>query len=295
MSRIIGLITGLYVEEWIEPAIKQALDYCDEVVVSIGPNAKEFAVLTDRSEEIADSYRDKVKLVAPVLGTSFVNGRGPTLNNMIKVSNAEVGDWVWLLDADEFYFPHTVDFLKDLIINEKNAATVSIWAKFFFINMTRYVKSYHVRLYKITSKKDRFAPSGAQSWTGKGERITVPLREDDEQFGMFHYSILTSPRYRRLMWDFHFSGKSGKTRDIQNKKLDWLENTYLKFDLDNEIHWTDKNTEMLGLNIKTPLWNTAYKPKKDGALYQYSGPQPIYIEEAGLHLVEDFRKFRGDV
>ena len=58
MPKIVGLLTGInYVEDWIEPAIHQALNICDEVVVSIGANNRQLAVLQDSTLERAKAAR----------------------------------------------------------------------------------------------------------------------------------------------------------------------------------------------------------------------------------------------
>lgn len=291
MSKLIGIITAVYVEDWIEPAIKQALEYCDEVVVSVGAHSTAMQSLQDKTLERAQKY-DKVVLVPPVTAGAIVGGRWKTLNRMVEASSAEVGDWLWMIDADEFYFPNTVDRIRETI-KQPGIATVSIDSKFFFINMTRHVRAKHVRLYKMTHEGVHYTRSGAQTWNGRGERTTIGMT-DDPTFGMFHYSVLVSPKYKRLQWDSEFGQTTGRVREIQNKKLQWLENIWLPFELDNEDYWIDKNTELLGLRIRTPLWTPSFPPDSNGNLYQYDGPHPSFIEEAELHLVEDFRTFYND-
>lgn len=290
MNKLIGLVTGIYVEEWIEPSIQQALNYCDEVIVSIGAHSQKLAVLKDCTLERAQKYSDQVKFVPTAASNSFVGGRGVTLNRMMEAAGAEVGDWLWLLDADEFYFEQTACRVREMM--ETDFATVSIASKFFFLNMTRYLRASHVRLYRVTHQGAHFTPSGSQSWSGKGDRGSIGFDPDDEQSAMFHYSLLTAPRYRKLQWDTEFGQKTGKVRNTQDKKLLWLNEIYLKYELEREDYWTDKNTELMGFDKRTPLWTPSYKPQPGGRLWRYDGPQPLVIEEAGLHLVTDFRTFR---
>lgn len=292
MPKLIGLVPGLYVEEWIEPAIEQALHYCDDVVVSIGAMVPELQVLQDRTMERAQKYGDRVKFVPPYVGHSFVNARGPTLNAMMEASIAEVGDWLWLLDTDEFYFPQTVQKIREVMATETNLQTMTLGAKFFFINMTRHLHAKHPRLFKITHKGVNFKNSASQNWQGRGEDLGIPLDPDDDQFGMFHYSLLTSPKYRRLFWDTVHSQKSGKVRETMDTKIQWLDEIFMPFELDREDYWIDKNVKLLGLSKRTPLWNHAFPGQPDGTLFKYSGPHPSFIEDAGLHLIEDFRTYR---
>lgn len=292
MTKLIGLVPGLYVEEWIEPAIQQALKYCDEVVVSIGAYVPELNVLHDRTLERAEKYGDKVTIVNPVVSKSHIGSKGPTMNKMVATTSAGVGDWLWVLDTDEFYFEQTVQKIRKIINAPNKLSSVWLPAKFFFLNMTRYLHSKHPRLFKITHQDDKFKPSGALNWLGAGEVLHVGRDAEDDQFGMFHYSLLTSPRYRRLFWETEFGHSTGRARESQDRKIKWLDQIYMNFELDRENYWIDKNVELLGLSKRTPLWAPAFSGQPDGTLYQYSGPQPPVIEQAGLHLVKDFRVFR---
>jgi len=83
--KIIGLLTAWTCEEWIEASILQALEYCDEVIVSIGANTKGLATLEDKTLEKAQPYLDheKIKYVPTVLGSNMSTARCTTLNNML--------------------------------------------------------------------------------------------------------------------------------------------------------------------------------------------------------------------
>ena len=88
MPKIVGLLTGInYVEDWIEPAIQQALNICDEVIVSIGANNQQLEVLQDSTLEKAKAFGDRIKMVAAVKGKTFAQGKAPTLNNMLKMNS----------------------------------------------------------------------------------------------------------------------------------------------------------------------------------------------------------------
>ena len=118
---------------------------------------------------------------------------------------------------------------------------------------------------------------------------------DTARLGMFHYSLLMSPRYRKLFWETEYN--KGGARPGQLAKLQWLEQIYSKFELDNEDYWLAKNrlvlnTERWDEMFPTPIWNWDFKPNTGGKLFRYDGSQPPVIEAAGLHLIEDFREFK---
>jgi len=298
MPKIVGLLTGInYVEDWIEPAIQQALNICDEVIVSIGANNQQLEVLQDSTLEKARAFGDRIKMVAAVKGKTFAQGKAPTLNNMLKASSAEVGDWFWLLDADEFYFDETVEQVRAVVNSDNDLEIIKIQAKFFFINMTRYLHSQHNRLFRKTHEGAFFKP--VQNWQSspeyRGNRFCI--QRDDHRLGMFHYSLLMDPRYRKLFWENEQSAGAAKMRDRNRTKVEWLEQTYNTFDLNDEESCLARNRLVLDTKrwdemFPTPIWNWDFKPDKGGKLFRYDGPQPSVIEEAGLHLVEDFREFK---
>ena len=65
-----------------------------------------------------------------------------------KSENFKVGNWIWILDADEFYLNQTYKKVKD-IINDNHYEKIEFEAKFFIYDMISYIKSRHGRLYKI--------------------------------------------------------------------------------------------------------------------------------------------------
>lgn len=293
MPRIVGFVTGLYVEDWIGPAIDQALNFCDEVIVAIGANTPELAVLQDGTLEKAQSYGDRIKLVEPTMTKTIVAGKAPTLNNMLKASNAQVGDWIWLLDADEFYHEDTAEKVREIVNSDNDLAVVRMEAKFFFVNMTRYLLSSHNRLFKVTHEGVHFKPS--QHWQGKGGSGCI--RRNSNRLGMFHYSLLMSPRYRKLFWETEYNKGGAKVREAQRVKLTWLEQIYNNFDLSDEDHWLSENSKILDSGRwaekgPTPTWNWSFTADPEGKLYHYSGAQPPVIEAANLHLIDDFREFK---
>lgn len=278
MHKIIGLINSWYSERWISASIEQALLYCDEVIVAIGAHSKALADLKDKTREIAETYSDRVTIIKASMSNVHDQSKADTLNRMLSESKLrKIGNWIWILDGDEFYFECSYRKIMDAIASE-SYTHMKIEEKFFLINTTRYLLGSHGRLFKIGSMGDRFQPT--QHWTGTKKREYV-LKRDDGKMGMFHYSLLTDINYRRIMW------KTEHTYS-QSRKLQWLSDIYMPYDLDNEEPWITKNQKLFG--IKSPFFGKEMKPDDDGRLFVYDGPHPALVEKAGITRIPDFRK-----
>lgn len=290
--KIIGLIGAHYAEDFIGPSIKQALNFCDEVIVSIGAHTPSLAELHDDTMLKAQEFGDRITLV-PCVNDGFIQtGKCKTLNNMLEASKHYTpGNWVFMLDVDEFYFDETLQEARDIIENDPKADTIQFPAKFFFINMQRYLHSTHHRLYKIKDRNGKFLPTC--SWNSRVEYRHVV--RDAGRKGMFHYSLLTPEDYKERQWKTEYKAQSGRVFESQQKKWNWLNQIYRPFELDNETYWTDKSMEIFGQDFKrrTPCWTPGFTPDSSGNLYVYGGTHPPVIEESGLPQIQDFRSYHS--
>lgn len=291
--KILGLLTAWYVEDWIELAIQQALELCDEVVVSVGSNTDELLELQDQTLELAKKYDNQVSFVPTVNDGYITTGRCKTLNDMLTSSELfEPGNWIFMLDADEFYFPETYDLIKEIIRADEHDE-INIEAKFFFVNMTRYLHSEHPRLWKIHHHSCLYRPT--QNWPHSKNRITI--RRDAERRGMFHYSLLMRERYKELQWQTEYKQSKDPSHPIAKKqrtKIEWLKKIYRPFELENEDFWIEENLRLFGYDGigRTPFYNHAFKSDANngGRLFRYEGPQPPIVENSPLSKIPDFRK-----
>ena len=276
--KIIGLLNAWYSERWIAPAIEQALQYCDEVIVAVGAHSKSLASLKDDTLKIASQYKDRVTLLDASMSNFHDKSKADTLNRMLSKSKfRQKGNWIWILDVDEFYFDCTYqDILRAISSGKYNHIRVE--EKFFFINMTRYLLCSHGRLFRIVDPSSSFQPT--QRWTGPMSDLYV-VKRDDKEHGMFHYSLLVDIEYRRKMWSTERSYQ-------QPHLLKWLEEIYVHYDLNDEETWIDKNKKVSG--IRSPYVGPLSKPNADGKLFVYNGKHPPLIEATSLPQIEDFRK-----
>lgn len=281
MNKIIGLLTGWGTEDWIRPAIKQALEFCDEVMAIITPFAPNLKKFEDNTYSICKDYPDVRLLDYKLSGKSIQQEECGVLNLMLKSSSLySPGNWVWKLDSDEFYTDTAYKKIK-LAIENDEYDSVFVEAKLFYIDMWHYLNEGSSRLQKILTVSDRFVPSC--KWCRIPKKTYVLPRSD----GLFHYSMLKDMDIHCAMWWKHPPHDSDGGYRVR-----WLREIYAKYDLENEDHWIEKNRKLIG--IKTPWCDSGYKPDKNGRLCRYEGKHPRFIEESGLMKIKDFREhYRG--
>jgi len=278
MNKIIGLLAAWGAEDWVRPAIKQALEYCDEVMVVVTAWTPELKKFKDGTLNICKEYRDLRLLDYDPHKTRTTHAVCATFNHMLKNSRLfTLGNWVWILDADEFYADSAHRKIRS-VVEDGRYDWIKIESRFFYINMQHYLKGWNNRLFRVENIENGFKPTNI--WSRPARNIyTLPRKT-----GMFHYSMLTDTRRHRVRWHvtYHSAGP-------QWDRIKWLDEIYPKYDLEDEEYWIEENFKMFG--IRSPWFNRGLTPNEEGGLFKYEGGHPKFIEEAGLHKVKDFREF----
>lgn len=277
-TKIIGLIIAWGAADWIRPCIKQALEYCDEVlavIAAFNPVLEKFA---DSTYDICKEYHDLKLLDFKPARQYGIQADCDMHNYMLENSSLfAIGNWIWILDVDEFYFDQTYKKIRSMI-KEGKENRIGIKAKIFYINMQYYLKNTtYWRLFKICDIKDRFKPT--QRWP-RGQSNDYVFSKEDE---MFHYSLLTNMDIRLAWWKIHHPNTT------HPDKRGWLNEIYLNYDLENEDYWIEKNLKLSGLRL--PSFCKAWKGDEKGRLFKYNDKHPKFIEETELPKIKDFRKF----
>lgn len=274
--KIIGLLTAWAAEDWIRISIEQAINICDEVIVCVAGYTPPLKALEDKTYEICKEYKDRITLVDfEYVGGTITEVRSMVLNTMLSQSKLYgVGNWVWMLDFDEFFSDECLSRIHWAITQEK-FNRIYFNEKFFYINMQHYLKGGHYRLFRINSLGNKFKP--LQAWTGPVKSTyEVPFNE-----GMFHYSMLTNTETHRARW------KTEYETHRQEDKVKWLDEIYYKFDLTDQVKMVELNKNLFG--VRSPWMNKGFKPTDSGLLFEYGGKHPTIIEQVGLPKIADFR------
>lgn len=280
MNKIIGLITAWGVEDWIRPAVRQALEYCDEVLAVVSAFAPQLRRFKDRTYDICKEYGG-VKLLDYESKETFIRSAiADVLNHMLKNSNLyEVGNWVWILDSDEFYAESSANEIIAATRNNVEYDKIIMESRFFMINMQHYLNEAGDRMFRIMNLDDKFVPTCRWS---RAPRAPYTVRRAN---GLFHYSMLTNTGRHRERWLLRYTHPHDPPRF---KIVKWLDEIYAKYDLENENYWIEENLKLWG--IRSPWFNKGFTPDENGKLFKYNGKHPKYIEEAGLPAIKDFRK-----
>ncbi|MBN2373082.1 hypothetical protein JXL19_04780 [bacterium] len=277
--KIIGLLAAWGAEDWIRPALRQSVKYCDDVFVCVAAHSEELKAFEDNTLSIVETFPGIKTISCKKAKNTHASSKAKILNRMLEESrHFKPGNWIWILDVDEFYPEPSYKKILSLISGE-DYDNIYVGNRFFLIDMQHYIKASHQRLFKIKPIHRlpffRFRPT--QQWPFLKKPYKLPLEE-----GMFHYSLLTNPHMRRVQWENEYK----KTRQTQKTK--WLDLIYRNYDLGNEDYWIQKNYELTG--IKSPWFNNDFLPDHNGRLFSYTGKHPSFIEEAGLPEIGDFRK-----
>uniref|UniRef100_A0A6M3IXZ2 Glycosyltransferase 2-like domain-containing protein n=1 Tax=viral metagenome TaxID=1070528 RepID=A0A6M3IXZ2_9ZZZZ len=281
MPAIIGLLCVWGCEDWIEPALKQAVEYCDEVLVNVSSHTLTMDIYEDRTKDVVMDFKNITIVEIPFIQSHHASVKPFVLNKMMSYSKYfEIGNWIWILDVDEYFTEKTVDFVKGIIEEPTDFNQIWFEEKFFYINMQLYLEADHRRIYKIEEDNldpnFRFVP--AQNWCTKERRTLIVPRD----IGMFHYGTLTNPYMRQDFWLSEYQHQS------QMWKFDWHREIFMNYDLNNQEYWLNKNKELTG--CYSP-WHDSDYGTNDGKLFEYNGEHPKFIQETNLVNIKDFRTY----
>jgi hypothetical protein len=291
-KRIIGLLCVWCAEDWVIPALRQASEYCDEVFINVSAYSDELlkyedGTLDNTKEFIDNCKKGNVKLVEykKEANTHF-EIKHEVLNTMLLNSSCyNTGNWVWVLDVDEFYPIVSYDYIREFIRSKDSEETDCLLVEelFFYINFRHYLTGSHFRLFQIREyNTDEYSMfTSVNNWFGCKKTTIVPI-----DYGMFHYSMLLDPWVKKVFWDTHYKDKSLRNNVI-NKHMRWLENIYRNYDLNNQDYWVDKNEELFG--IRSPWFSPSFRPDESGRLFNFDGEHPWALWKTDLLSIEDFR------
>ena len=282
-TKIIGMLVAWCAEDFILSALEQANEYCDEVLVCCAPHSKLMEVFDDGTKTIARKFaseHEKVTMIEVGPMSHHAIAKANILNTMIANSKlAEPGNWIWVLDADEFYPDRTYKYIREMTKATSPYDRIDFEEWYFYINMHWCLGGEHLRLFKIKRFTNVFQPT--QRWVYANN----PLKCDRYSLPMFHYGMLTNPWAKMEFWSTEYPGKD------QTNKIKWLDEIYRNYDLTDQERWSAKNMELFGLN--SPWFSESFQPAMDGTLYEYDelafGAHPKFINE-DLQNTPDFRE-----
>lgn len=284
MNKIIGCLIAWGAKDFIGPALQQAVEYCDEVFVCVAPHSKSMEAFEDGTTEIAYQFarrNSKVKTIPWEAMSFHAPTKANILNTMLSKSELrEPGNWIWILDVDEFYPKRTYNQVRAFVeASDKFGWDLAEFQEYYFyINTQYYLKGSHLRLFKIKHEQNIFQPT--QRWI----YAEKPIIFDMNYVPMYHYGMLTNPHAKMAFWGEEYPGQE------QDNKVEWIDYIYRNYNLDNQDFWIDENAALF--DVASPWFSDSFEPTMQGTLYEYDqttdGPHPEFI---GKDLLEetDFR------
>lgn len=273
-------------KDFIGPALQQAKEYCDEVLVCVAPHSEVMRQFEDGTYDITREFINKNPDVdwVPWDATGHHSiTKASILNKMLQRSRYnEPGNWIWILDVDEFYTRQTYLNVKNFVENSKfhhQFDRGEFQEFYFYINTQWFLTGSHLRLFKIKFRGCEFQPT--QRWP----YAEHPIVFDFKTMPMYHYGMLTNPHAKVAFWQSEYPGNA------QNDKVVWIRDIYRNYDLTFQPYWSEENRIRFG--IVSPWFSDSFGPTESGTLHKYDeavyGKHPHFIGE-DLLSVPDFRR-----
>ena len=294
-KRILGVMPIWAREDFVLPALEQALTLVDQLAVSVCCLHPYLEKFEDSSRSIVEDFAaknpDRVTFVAKpdIPPRNPLNDRpawsermSHLLNCLLSHLNPQDNDLVWLLDVDEFYTGEAVEEIFDWISENKNFTSLRFASRFFGPDFTHYIKHGHTRLYRHWPGR-KFIPTSYYSSVDKSSEVTI-LEENP----MFHYSLMVPWEMKYDFWEVETGLPVSRP---QLSKARWVTNQYFMWKLDGD------NTNVIAYNKKLTghagFWFSDNVVEDAGGVpFVYNGKHPGHVEKFGLpEKIGDARKY----
>jgi len=173
--RVIALINAYNEVTYLERCVRNISSYVDDIVISCTDWPTGLKSSDDGTYEVAielTKNHTKVKYYIPGDGLASSNPRineAELKTRMMNHADPKDGDWIWIVEADEFYLAHQLQGLKGRLllghkaITEHNKHWVTISALTFAYNHFWAYYGYHGRFFRY-KKGSKFTLSNHFSW-----------------------------------------------------------------------------------------------------------------------------------
>ncbi len=269
--KIIGLMLTWNNLEFFKCALKQALEFCDEVIVVEGCHSKHYPKhSTDGTCEYIETIRNLPKL--KVKDFDF-KGRYDAVQRAIRLETSKTskfykeGNWIFHWDDDVFFFRHDLQKMRR-IMEQTDYDSLSIQTRHFFYNFKFNIKQNDSGwLFRIV--EGAVLKGISRHCYGNGMPYnTVQLKKD---IIAFHYGHVKRPERMKARWvmSVEKGTKISKTRFEKWMGISW--------DNDEDIH---KSKEMI------------HKILDGGEFNVYNGVHPEALDNHPWRYIDDVREVK---
>jgi hypothetical protein len=277
--KLVGMMCAWSSEMWIGACIENVIDHLDLLLINVSPHHKDFVDLEDRTEEIVKEYSKIYKRIVLVDSNNDLNdwpdhNKCRILNNFLEYT--EPNDVVMIIDADEFYCQESWKEI-DHFVKHNDYHNVGVMpAKYFCVDFWHYCINPEMERLFRTDEGFKFTPTQRPNFK------QVPYKFNNQ---MFHYTMLLNPEMKRRYWKYSPIGNP----KVSESKVKWLNEIYLKYEVDNPVPYLVKNKQITG---KQRFWcgPDMIECPTNGLYRDAFLEHPECFDKTDLPAIKDFRR-----
>jgi len=232
MSRLIISARYWQNEDWVGASLKHIECWdADEVWISEGNwDRRLLQKSSDNTREIIEDFsvgRDNYHVFDNCrVYDNYRENQALTSNMVMEKSNAQVGDWMLIIDADGMYLKEDIKFIKELMRNNYDFFDYFTLETYCFLRDINEYVIYEDEIgtklpYKIISKYCNWIATNHLSYNGRMYRDLKEAREFRVKIIGLHYEgILSEKRFKQkyAIGDRKTPKDSGRFKDFKKFK-----------------------------------------------------------------------------
>jgi len=258
--RILVVMAAFNEVDYIDKNLRTLLPYVDKIAVSTTNHLTGYNS-TDGTEEklhyFIDSEDKEHKIIYrnpkesenySSASSIYDRNEGILKTNLMNMMEPEEGDWIWIVDADEFYSEWQLERLRSRYLLEHQALQYNkhclmVSAMVFAYNINNFYFSRHGRFFRY-KKNSYFSSVNHFTWEG-GEPVYGDKYGWDippSYLNMYHMRYVRSTIDRLRNRYIYRQDKAGM------RKLKWFDEVYMHYPI-NHIEAMKRNEELCGARV----------------------------------------------
>jgi len=273
--RKLGVMSIWGREDFVLPALEQALDLVDEVAVTVCCMHPALEKFRDRSRDLALGFaRGEPRVhyleMLPNYSLKWEVHMSEVLNALLDALRPESGDIVWLLDCDEFYNEAAQAEIAERIESDDSFSSLRLKSYMVGPDFYHYLISWHTRIHRHRNGR-KFIPTSFYAPIDPNPPVIL------ENCPMFHYSLACSSEMKQTFW---LVERGLPTPPEQQAKADWVDKVYKGYDT------SDQSRSLEQAQIETGrhrFWfGDNIQEVEGGGLFKLTERHPRYLYKYGL-------------
>ena len=260
----------------VERSLNTIYPYVDSIAIADVMHSDGFTLSTDGTHEkitsfLARNKNGKTKLLyrkPKKLNYGYKRNQGIIKTELMSLCNPKEGDWVWVVEADEFYHEDSLKQLRSRYILNHQALQYN--KRWIAVTMLNFAYDLHHCFFGWSGRFFRYKANASFEICNKfmwGNEIVYNdmYRWDLPVQYMFCYHLKYVKPIDRLAQRYNFPNNS----DLNSKK-EWFNNVFKK--------WPENKEEAYTYN-KNILGNNGFDTGMSGKLFEYGDIYPKYLKD----------------